>query len=470
MTPRLAILSGARAGAVEPLTGQVASIGRHVTCHIRLDPDQDTTVSTRHAVVQRKDGGWTVRDLGSAQGTYVNGARISAEHPLNDGDTIRLGAAGPELQFLLSDRAQVAEPSRAPAAEQPAKPAITPEQMAQIIQLEQAGQLSRDMADAARKRSLLRVVAGTALVVLVMALAVTGLRQRAIRKAEEAARDQALARADSLMASVGRLEVSAPAMRSALDSARKSAMRLRGLLSEGGQHPTATAAIMASLDSVVAREREIAAAAAFNAQKVAAPSREAVALVVAQYADGSSIVATGFAVRRDGTGGVLLTTKPVAVNAAGEAPVQILVLFPGTALPIPARVLASHATEDVALLRVEQRGGVPVVQGLGWKDPPVTAGAPLALMGYAPPVPMPPDGDLRKADVATTTMTGSAILVSTGFVTVDAWGASVSQGTPVMDGQGLVAGLISSAPPSKGGRLYDAVPVKFALELLDQLQ
>ena len=80
-------------------------------------------MSNRHAVVQRKDSTWTVRDLGSPQGTFVNGTRIPAEHPLNDGDVIRLGATGPELQFLLSDRAQVAEPSAAPAAAQAAKPA-----------------------------------------------------------------------------------------------------------------------------------------------------------------------------------------------------------------------------------------------------------------------------------------------------------------------------------------------------------
>jgi len=144
MTPRLAILSGGRAGSVEPINGAVASIGRHPTCQIRLDADRDTEVSNRHAVIQKKDGVWVARDLGSLQGTYLNGQRISAEQPLNDGDLLRLGASGPELQFLLSDRAQVAEPSRGPMLAQPATPALRHEELAQILEDEQAGQLARD--------------------------------------------------------------------------------------------------------------------------------------------------------------------------------------------------------------------------------------------------------------------------------------------------------------------------------------
>ena len=154
---------------------------------------------------------------------------------------------------------------------------------------------------------------------------------------------------------------------------------------------------MAQLDSAIGRERDIARAAEFNAATVAAPSQRAVGLVVAQFADGSTALATGFAVRRDGTGGVLLTTKQVALNAIGEGPVAVMVLFPGVAQPLTARILATHTTEDIALLRVQQRGGVPVVQGLGWKEPPVATGHPVALVGYAPPVATPADGDWRKA-------------------------------------------------------------------------
>jgi len=67
-------------------------------------------------------------------------------------------------------------------------------------------------------------------------------------------------------------------------------------------------------------------------------------------------------------------------------------------------------------------------------------------------------------------ITGTAARVSPDFITIDGWGATLSAGSPVIDEEGLVAGLITTAAPSAGGRLYDAVPVKFALELLDRLQ
>jgi S1-C subfamily serine protease len=469
MTPRLAILSGARAGVVELLPGPVASLGRHPTCHVRLDPDRDTEVSTRHAVVQHKEGGWLVRDLGSAQGTFVNGQRIEGEHALNDGDVLRLGASGPELQFLLSDRAPVAEPSREPAAAQAAKPTMSQEELTRILEEEQAGQLSRRMAAAARKRRLLRMAGGALAAVAVVALALLAWGRQVTRRAAVESHRVELARADSLLASVAALTVHPPAMRASLDSARQAATRLRTALA-AARDPAASAPLMAGLDSTVTRERDIGLAAAFNAEAVAGPSRAAVGLVVAQFADGSTALATGFAVRRDGSGGVLLTTRQVAVDAQGGAPVRLAVLLPGVAQPIPARVLGRHLTEDIALLRVDLRGGVPVVRGLGWKEPPVAVGKPVALLGYAPPIDQPADGDWRKATGAAVSVTGSAARVAAGFITVDGWAAPLGAGTPIFDSDGLVAGLISSAAPSLAGRLYDAVPVKFALELLDQLQ
>jgi len=51
----------------------------------------DPTVSHLHAVLERFGGGWTVRDLGSRNGTFVNGQRISGSRALRDGDEIRVG-------------------------------------------------------------------------------------------------------------------------------------------------------------------------------------------------------------------------------------------------------------------------------------------------------------------------------------------------------------------------------------------
>lgn len=63
------------------------AVGRLSSCQIVL---ADTNVSRRHAEIRRTDGGFTVVDLGSTNGTKVNGASV-AERQLVDGDTITIG-------------------------------------------------------------------------------------------------------------------------------------------------------------------------------------------------------------------------------------------------------------------------------------------------------------------------------------------------------------------------------------------
>ena len=51
----------------------------------------DATASGLHAILERFPAGWCVTDLGSSNGTWVNGERIWASHRLRNGDEIRLG-------------------------------------------------------------------------------------------------------------------------------------------------------------------------------------------------------------------------------------------------------------------------------------------------------------------------------------------------------------------------------------------
>ena len=51
----------------------------------------DATVSQLHAVVERYPSGWCVRDVGSRNGTYLNGDRIVGDHVLRPGDEVRIG-------------------------------------------------------------------------------------------------------------------------------------------------------------------------------------------------------------------------------------------------------------------------------------------------------------------------------------------------------------------------------------------
>ncbi len=62
-------------------------IGRSEDNQLRL---LDPGVSRRHVLVMATPGGYTIRDLGSQNGTYVNGNRVD-ESPLTDGDRITIG-------------------------------------------------------------------------------------------------------------------------------------------------------------------------------------------------------------------------------------------------------------------------------------------------------------------------------------------------------------------------------------------
>lgn len=55
-------------------------------------PLTDTTVSRRHAELTPDKGAWTIRDLGSQNGTWVNGVRIARRTVLRAGDQVRVGA------------------------------------------------------------------------------------------------------------------------------------------------------------------------------------------------------------------------------------------------------------------------------------------------------------------------------------------------------------------------------------------
>jgi hypothetical protein len=72
-----------------PLTGQRVTLGKASTNLVSLEHDE--TVSRLHAVFENLGSGWSIRDLGSRNGTYLNGERISAERVLRSGDEVRVG-------------------------------------------------------------------------------------------------------------------------------------------------------------------------------------------------------------------------------------------------------------------------------------------------------------------------------------------------------------------------------------------
>jgi hypothetical protein len=69
----------------------VTTIGREPDNTIALT--QDTTASRRHAEIRKHPDGYVISDLGSSNGTFVNGNRIT-QHTLRPGDEVRIGSCG----------------------------------------------------------------------------------------------------------------------------------------------------------------------------------------------------------------------------------------------------------------------------------------------------------------------------------------------------------------------------------------
>jgi pSer/pThr/pTyr-binding forkhead associated (FHA) protein len=71
------------------LNAKAITLGRSASNDIRLGDDE--FASSRHARIEpRRDGVW-VEDIGSTNGTYVNGTRLGGAHKLAHGDVVRVG-------------------------------------------------------------------------------------------------------------------------------------------------------------------------------------------------------------------------------------------------------------------------------------------------------------------------------------------------------------------------------------------
>ena len=113
MHPQIEVMSGVQSWRIS-LEADRATLGRAAENVVALE--HDPLVSHLHAVLERFPAGWCVTDLGSSNGTWVNGERIWSAHRLGHGDEIRVGQTRLIFRDPSSAGGSVTEAEDAPPA------------------------------------------------------------------------------------------------------------------------------------------------------------------------------------------------------------------------------------------------------------------------------------------------------------------------------------------------------------------
>ncbi len=485
MKPQLKILKGARTGHTQVFSKSPIALGRHPAADLQFDPDRDLQVSARHALIVRRDDHWYVRDVGSRNGTYVNGHKIATDTRLDDTDQIRLGdAQGPVFEVRLvpdgspdgiTAPAQpipatqdgvssgVVTPGREPrptAAGQsdearPAGPAPRASNTAERIRIEVGKQT--------RKHRAMTLTAFVMLLGAATTFVVVSQRQGAARNAEVAAMR---ARTDSILLAANQAMNDLQGQVSGLEA------RLRESLSD-------LTNLQAQLDraersgtdvEVDELRRQLAdatqaliyqqAAAQVDYATLVEESQQTVAMIWARYADRSIASGTAFAVRPNGT---LVTNRHLVTGRDGnQRPVEIAVKFADSRQVFRARLLATSPDADLAVIRAEGiTTAVPVVKGFGG---PPTQGDPVAIIGFPMGSELPGAGTNEFA--RTTFIPGSVSKVLPDLIQLDGYGVQGASGSPIFDEQGLVIGVLFGGEVASAGRIVYAVPAALVEQLL----
>jgi predicted component of type VI protein secretion system len=115
---QLVVLRGRSATTALKLGDGVTTAGRHDDCQLRI---KSSEVSRRHCQFFEKNGLLLVKDLGSSNGTMLNGKKIEGQRVLEPGDELTIGP----VKLRVEKVGQPAPPSKAPAPAALSKPGDT---------------------------------------------------------------------------------------------------------------------------------------------------------------------------------------------------------------------------------------------------------------------------------------------------------------------------------------------------------
>jgi hypothetical protein len=163
---QLVMRSGPTPGKIFPLEAEEVIVGRDATSGVSI---VDAEVSRKHAKLILHGSAYTIQDLGSTNGTFVNQQRITATQALNPGDTVSFGEKIIlQYEAVYDPNATMVSGSKQPVTALPVqKPAQTPAQAPAPVY---SGQVSSTptSAPAQPKKKRTGLIIGIILVILVL--------------------------------------------------------------------------------------------------------------------------------------------------------------------------------------------------------------------------------------------------------------------------------------------------------------
>ena len=467
MKCELRITSGARTGHREVLDKSYIGIGRHPLSDLRFDAEKDLDASTRHAALVKSGTAWVLRDLGSTNGTYVNGEKLSGDRPLNDGDILKFGLHGPEVSFhvihedveaeivMQAVQAPKANPTKPegvaappkvsqtgptakttpPAASDevtpasPMKPTKAPPSRTAVLRAEVAHQQQRS-----------RWLFVALLVLIAGALGVVYWQGRT-------AADTQVGLSHSLDSLRGVVAILQRAQAQA--DSEKTALQHQ-LASE--PDPARRTVLTQRIQEVTQRSAAIQQARTMDFTAIRNANDAAVAMLSVRCAADTTKYwsGTGFAVN---AGGLLLTNKHVVSCEDGSRPSDIAVQFSGSRDVLPSHLVKVSPTSDIASIQIETAGTYPVIAGFATTA--ADSGEPIVLIGY-------PGGGARA-----TLVTGSVSRVlPDSLYELDAFSGVGASGSPIFNREGKVIGIEFGGLTGSGGRGIVGLPISRAMPLI----
>lgn len=436
--------------------GREIVIGRAPDCTIPLRTVVDTVVSKRHCRVSLEGERALLEDLGSRNGTYLNGQAVQGRMPLRPGDRIMLGWEGPLFEVRALGAAALDEGEGAPY--QPKRE--PPKTLAGMVQVAEqqakqhggaravifAGTLARQLVTES-SRTFRVVTLG-----LIAALTVSVVFVYRVAAHRTAAAEARLESAERAFATQ---------LRSATESQQRASAEIQQL-----QRELAAARRMAVsravLDSLERRLREAEARAtgpqsapagglAADFTRVARDNQRAVGLVITRFAN-DSVMGSGFVVTASG---YFVTNRHVVLDEARGPARNVMVVMAETNQALPADIMSVSTVQeqDVAILRVRGYRG-PTVRAVDWYGRGAQQGAPAAMLGF----PFGTQLALEPSGIVRASMFGGIIAQTGDWIRFSGSTYAGVSGSPVFNAAGEVIAVHFGAP-REGVGLGISVPM-----------